>query len=183
MSPEFAQIDAKLGRIYVNIEDRNMIRAIDTKTHAVVASWPLSPGEEPTGLAFDPTTRRLFATCDKTLVVLNPDTGKVVTTLATGEGVDAVAFDPATKFVFASASDGTMTIAHVDSADKLSLVQTLKTPLRGRTMTIDPKTHNLFVASAQFEAAPPPTAATPRPRPKMVPGTFHVAVFAMKAGS
>lgn len=181
--PEFAQVDAKLGRVYVNIEDKSVIRAIDTKAHTVVASWPLAPGEEPTGLAFDPASRRLFATCDKALVVLNPDTGKVVTTLATGEGVDAVAFDPGTKYVFASASDGTMTIAHLDSPDKLSLVQTLKTPTRGRTMTLDPKTHNLYVASAQFEPAPAPTAETPRPRPKMVAGSFHVAVFSMKSGS
>lgn len=181
--PEFAQYDRKLGRIYVNIEDKSVIRAIDTKTHAVVASWPLAPGEEPTGLAFDPATRRLFATCSKTLVVLDPGTGKVVTTLATGDGVDAVAFDPANNYVFASGSDETVTIAHVDSADKLSLVQTLKTPARARTMALDPKTHNIFLATAQFEAAPPTTPGAPRVRPKMVPGTFRVAVFSMKAPS
>lgn len=181
--PEFAQYDAKLGRIYVNIEDKSVVRAIDTKTHAVVASWPLTPGEEPTGLAFDPSTRRLFATCSKTLVVLNPDTGKVVTTLATGDGVDAVAFDPANKYVFASGSDETLTLAHVDSADKLTLVQTLKTPARARTLTLDPKTHNIYLATAQFEKAPPGAPGAPPVRPKMVPGTFRVAVFSMKAPS
>jgi len=181
--PEFAQYDRKLGRIYVNIEDKSVIRAIDTKTHAVVASWPLAPGEEPTGLAFDPATRRLFSTCSKTLVVLDPDAGKVVTTLPTGDGVDAVAFDAANKYVFASGSDETVTIARVDSADKLTLVQTLKTPARARTMTLDPKTHNIYLATAQFEAAPPAAPGAPRVRPKMVPGTFRVAVFSMKAPS
>jgi DNA-binding beta-propeller fold protein YncE len=181
--PEFAQYDAKLGRVYVNIEDKSVIRAIDTKTHAVVASWPLAPGEEPTGLTFDPATRRLFSTCDKTLVVLNPDTGKVVTTLATGDGVDAVAFDPANKYVFASGSDETVTLARVDSPDKLTLVQTLKTPARARTLTLDPKTHNIYLATAQFEKAPPAAPGAPAPRPKMVPGTFRVAVFSMKAPS
>jgi DNA-binding beta-propeller fold protein YncE len=181
--PEFAQYDKKLGRIYVNIEDKSVIRAIDTKTHAVVASWPLAPGEEPTGLAFDPATRRLFATCSRILVVLDPDTGRVVTTLPTGDGVDAAAFDPVNKYVFASGSDETVTIAHVDSASQLTLVQTLKTPARARTMALDPKTHNIYLATAQFEAAPPLAPGAPRVRPKMVPGTFRVAVFSMKAPS
>ncbi|MBK5255142.1 MAG: YncE family protein [Vicinamibacteria bacterium] len=181
--PEFAQVDAKLGRIYVNIEDKNVIRAIDIKTHTVVASWPLTPGEEPTGLAFDPVTRRLFSTCDKVLVVLDPDSGKVVTTLPTGSGVDAVAFDPGTRNVFASGSDSTVTIAHIDSADKLTLVQTLKSPARARTMTLDPKTHNLYLAAATFEPGPPAAAGAPPSRPQMVPGTFHVAVFSMKGPS
>ena len=181
--PEFAQYDAKAGRIYVNIEDKSVIRAIDTKTHAVVASWPLAPGEEPTGLAFDPTTRRLFSTCDKVLIVLDPDTGKVMTTLKTGGGVDAAAFDPATRYVFASGSDETLTLAHLDAADKLSLVQTLKTPARARTMALDPKTHNIYLATADFEPAPPSAPGAPRTRPKMVPGSFRVAVFSMKAPS
>ena len=179
--PEFAQVDAKLGRIYVNIEDTNQIKAIDLKTHAVVATWSLAPGEEPTGLAFDPATRRLFATCSKTLVVLDPDSGKVVTTFPTGDGVDAAVFDPGPKYVLASGSDETLTVAHIDSADHLSLVQTLKTPARSRTMALDPKTHNIYVATAQFEPAPPAAGGAPRPRPKMVAGSFHVAVFSMKA--
>jgi DNA-binding beta-propeller fold protein YncE len=181
--PEFAQYDAKLHRIYVNIEDKSVIRAIDTRTHAVVASWPLAPGEEPTGLAFDPTTRRLLSTCAKVLVVMNADTGKVVTTLPTGDGVDAAAFDPGTKYVFASGSDETATIARLDGPEKLTLVQTLKTPARARTMTIDPKTHNIYLAVADFEAAPPAAPGAPRARPKMVAGSFRVAVFSMKTPS
>lgn len=182
--PEFAVIDAKLGRIYVNVEDKSVIRAIDTKTHTVVASWSLAPGEEPTGLAFDPVIRRLFSSCsNKQIVVLDADSGKVVTTFPIGAGVDAIWFDALNKNVLASSSDETLTVAHLDSADKLSLVQTLKTPARARTMALDPKTHNLYVATAQFEPAPAQAPGAPRVRSKMVPGTFHVAVFSMKAPS
>lgn len=178
--PEFAMVDAKLGRIYVNIEDKSVVRAIDIKTHTVAASWSLAPGEEPTGLAFDPKTRRLFSACsNKQIVVMDVDSGKVVTTFPIGAGVDAVWFDPGNNNVLASSSDETLTVAHLDSANKLSLVQTLKTPARARTMALDPKTHNVYVATAQFEAAPPPAPGAPRVRPKMVPGSFHVAVFAM----
>lgn len=178
--PEFAQVDAKLGRIYVNIEDKSVIRAIDIKTHTVVASWPLAPGEEPTGLAFDPKSRRLFATCDKILVVLNPDTGKVVTTFPTGSGVDAAVFDSANSLVMASGSDGTLTIAHLDSPDRLSLVQSLKTPPRARTMAFDPKTRNIYLAVADFEAPAPLAPGAPAVRPKMIRGSFRVAVFQVK---
>lgn len=182
--PEFAQYDAKLGRIYVNIEDKNVIRAIDTKTHTVVASWPLSPGDEPTGLAFDPLTRRLFSSCHNSqIIVLNPDSGKIVTTFPIGAGVDAIWFDASNKNVLASSSDETLTVAHLDSADHLSLVQTLKTPARARTMALDPKTHNIYVAAAKFEPGPPAAPGAPPARPRMVPGSFKVVVFSMKAPS
>jgi DNA-binding beta-propeller fold protein YncE len=182
--PEFAQYDAKVGRIYVNIEDKNMIRAIDTKTHTVVASWSLAPGDEPTGLAFDPSTRRLFSSCHNSrIIVLNPDTGKVVSTFPIGAGVDAIWFDASNRNVFASSSDETLTVAHLDSADRLSLVQTLKTPARARTMALDPKTHNIYVAAATFEPGPPTAAGAPPSRPRMVPGSFHVVVYSTKAPS
>ena len=182
--PEFAQFDAKLGRIYVNIEDRNVIRAIDTRTHTVVASWSLSPGDEPTGLAFDPLTRRLFSSCHNSLiVVIDPDSGKVVTTLPIGAGVDAIWFDPVTKFLLASSSDETLTVAHLDSADRLTFVQTVKTKARSRTMALDPKTHNIYVAAARFEPGPPAAPGAPPARPRIVPGSFHLAVFSMKAPS
>ncbi len=182
--PEFAQIDAKLGRIYVNIEDKNMIRAIDIKSHTVVASWSLAPGDEPTGLAFDPVSRRLFSSCHNSLIiVLNPDTGKIVTTFPIGEGVDAIWFDAANQNVLASSSDETLTVAHLDSPDHLSLVQTLKTPARSRTMALDPKTHNIYVSAAKFEPGPEAAAGAPPSRPRMVPGSFHVAVFSMKGPS
>ncbi len=182
--PEFAQYDAKTGRIHVNIEDKNMIRAIDTKTHTVVASWSLAPGDEPTGLAFDPVTRRLFSSCHNSqIIVLNPDTGKVVTTFPIGAGVDAVWFDARNQNLLASSSDETLTVAHLDSADRLSLVQTLKTPARARTMALDPKTHNIYVAAATFEPGPPAAPGAPPSRPRMAPGSFHVVVYSMKAPS
>ncbi len=176
--PEFAVVDEKAGRIYNNIEDTSQIVVIDTAKHAVVATWPIAPGESASGLAIDLEHHRLFAVTENALLVaLDSGSGKVLSTLKIGEGADAAKYDPGTGLVFASSSDGTLTVAKADPAGKLSLVQTLKSPPRSRTMAIDPKTHALYVASAQFTAPAPAASGAPPARPQVVPGSFKVVVY------
>ena len=144
--------DSKAGQVYVNIEDKNQIAVIDIKEHKVVGNWPLAPGDAPTGLAIDLEHHRLFAGCNQLLVMVDSTNGKVVSTLPIGAGVDATAFDAQTGLVFASCGgSGTVAIARVES-DKLTAVQTLTTARGARTMTIDPKTHKIYLASGQGAA-------------------------------
>ena len=170
--PEFAVANSQAGRVYVNIEDKNAVAVIDTKTHKVSATWPLAPGEEPTGLAIDLERHRLFAGChNKLIVTLDSVTGKVVDSVPIGQGVDATVFDAGTQYVFASCGDGTVTIAHEDTPDKLTVMQTLVTERGARTMALDPTTHKIYLASAKFE-----TAVTGQ-RPKIVAGSFKILVY------
>jgi hypothetical protein len=116
------------------------------------------------------------------MVVMDSTSGKVVATVPIGPGVDANSFDPATNLIFASCGgDGTVTIAHEDSPGKLTVVQKLETAPGSRTMTIDPKTHNIYLASVDFEAPAEPAAQPApgqrRPRPKPVPNSFKVLVY------
>jgi DNA-binding beta-propeller fold protein YncE len=182
--PEFAQVDPNAGRIYNNIEDTSQLAVIDTATHQVIATWPIAPGEEASGLAFDIAHHRLFIGCsNKMMVMMDSRDGKVLGSVPIGQGVDANSFDPETGFAFASCGDGTLTVARVDEAGKLNVVQTVSTPLRSRTMTLDPKTHKLYLSAAKFEAPAPAPALKPgekRPRPKMEPGSFKVVVYEMK---
>ncbi len=181
--PEFAQVDLKAGRIYNNIEDTSQVVAIDANTHAVVATWPIAPGEEASGMAIDPANHRLFIGCsNRLMVMMDSSSGKIVGSVPIGPGVDANAYDPATRLVLASSGgDGTVTIAHLDSPDKLTVVQTLQTARGARTMTLDPKTHNIYLAAAEYEApAAEPPAGGQRQRPRMVPGSFKVLVYGMK---
>jgi len=174
--PEAAQADSKAGKIYVNMEDLNAIKVIDIATHKVTATWPIAPGEGATGLAFDVATHRLFVACDKFIVMMDSTNGKVVYTVPAGEGVDAAAFDPGTKYAFASAGEtGIVTIAHEDSASMLKVVQTLKTRQGARTMTLDPLTHAIYLATTDYEPRP----AGSKERPKAVAGTFRVLVYQM----
>jgi len=149
--PEFATVDVAAGRVYNNLEDKSAIAVIDIKTHAVVATWPITGGTSPSGMAIDTAHHRLFIGCDNSkMVVMDSTSGKVVTTVPIGEGVDANAFDPGTQLAFASCGgSGTVTIAHEDSPDKLTVVQTLKTAAGARTMTIDPKTHKIYLSVGQ----------------------------------
>ncbi len=183
--PEFAVVDQQAGRIYNNIEDKSTLVAIDTASHKVTDTWPIAPGEEASGLAIDTAHHRLFIGCrNKMMEMMDSTSGKVLGSVPIGPGVDANAFDPGTGLAFASSSDGTLTVARVDDSGKLAVIQTLATPPRSRTMTLDPKTHRLYVATAQFEAPAAPAAGEKPQRPRMVPGSFKVVVYEMtKAGS
>jgi DNA-binding beta-propeller fold protein YncE len=161
--------------VYVNIEDMNAIKVIDTATHKVTATWPIAPGESASGMAIDLDTHRLFIGCDnKLMLMVDATNGKVVYSVPIGEGVDSNWFDPTAKLAFASSGEaGTLTVAHEDSPSVLKVVQTLKTHRGGRTMALDPSTHTIYVAVTEYE----PQAAGSKDRPKAVPGTFKVLVY------
>jgi DNA-binding beta-propeller fold protein YncE len=175
--PEFAVGDPAAGRIYNNIEDKSLVVAIDTSAHTVAATWPIAPGEEASGLAIDLAAHRLFIGCsNKLMVMMDSASGKVLGSVPIGPGVDANAFDAGIGLAFASSSDGTLTVARVDAQGALQVLQTLDTPRRARTMTIDPTTHRLYVPAAEFGT--PVAGPDGKPgRPPIVPGSFKVMVY------
>ena len=175
--PEFAASDAK-GEIFVNIEDKSELVAIDPKKLEVKATWPLAPCTEPSGLSIDRKHRRLFVGCDnKMMAAVDADNGKVLATPAIGEGVDATAFDEETGLAFASCgSDGVLTVVKEDSAEKFSVAENVTTQKGARTLALDSKTHKVFVVTADFGPPPAATADNPHPRRSIVPDTFVVLV-------
>jgi YVTN family beta-propeller protein len=176
--PEFAVADGA-GHVYVNIEDKSEELQIDTQNLKVTAQWPLAPCQEPSGLAMDVVHRRLFAGChNQMMAVVDADSGKVIATPAIGEGVDANAFDGGTGFAFASnGQSGTLTVVHEDAPDKFSVVENVATQRGARTMALDPKSHEVYLVTADFAPAPPAANENPRPRMMAVPGTFVVLIF------
>ncbi|PZR77159.1 MAG: hypothetical protein DLM73_00330 [Chthoniobacterales bacterium] len=181
--PEFGVSDAAAGRVYCNLEDKNEVAVIDAAKHEVVARWPLAPGTEPTGIALDAAHHRLFVTChNKVMEMLDTTNGKVLASVPIGAGVDGCAFDDATQLAFASCGEGTTTIAKEEAPDKLTPVQTLKTERSARTIALDPKTHRIYLPSAQFEPAPSPSPGVSPTRPKMVPNTFKLLVYGPTGG-
>ena len=153
--PEFAAADPSVHQVYCNLEDKSEVAVIDTKTHSVTASWPIAPGEEASGMAFDGKHHHLFLGCgNKMMVMMDSSNGKVLANVPIGDGVDANSFDSKTGFAFASCRDGTVTIAK-ENGDKLEVVQTLQTQVGSRTMTLDTKTHRIYLAAAEFGKAQP----------------------------
>lgn len=175
--PEFAASDAK-GEIFVNIEDKSELVAIDPAKLAVKSKWPLAPCTEPSGLAIDRKNRRLFVGCDnKMMAVVDADSGKVLATPAIGEGVDATAFDDTTGLAFASCGqDGVLTVVKQESPDKYSVAENVTTEKGARTMALDPKTHKVFTVTAKFGPRPAATTDNPHPRPPILPDSFVVLV-------
>ncbi len=167
------------GHIFVNIENKSEVVEFDARSLAVRHRYPLAPGEEPTGLAFDPKTGRLFSGCaNGKLVVTDSQTGRQVAVLPIGEGVDGVAFDPSTdNIISTNGGDGTMTVIHQDSPEKYAVVATVATAQGARTVALNPVNHHLYTCTADLGPAPAATTANPHPRPAIVPGTFRVLEF------
>jgi DNA-binding beta-propeller fold protein YncE len=129
-------------------------------------------------MAIDRKHDRLFVVCsNKKMVVLNTETGKIVTSLPIGSGVDAAGFDDKEKFAFASNGEGTLTVVREETGDKFSVAETVATQRGARTMAVDKKTHKVYLPTAQFGETPAPTKERPRPRPAIVPNSFVILVF------
>jgi DNA-binding beta-propeller fold protein YncE len=152
--PEFAVSDGK-GYIFDNLEDESLVVKIDAQNLKVDQRWPTGPCASPSSMAIDRANRRLFIGCrSRVMAIMDADTGKVITTLPIGDHVDATAFDAESRLIFNSNGEGTVTIIQQETPEKYSVVQTVKTLPRAKTMALDPKTHRLFLSTAeegQFE--------------------------------
>jgi DNA-binding beta-propeller fold protein YncE len=174
--PEFSASDAA-GHVFVNIEDKSEVVELGAKDLAVKARWPLAPCEEPSGMAIDRKHHRLLIGCSNKLAAfVDTESGKVVTTVPIGDGVDANAFDPGTGLGFSSNGEGTLTVIREETPDKLTVAETVTTRRGARTMALDEKTHNVYLATAQFGPPPAATAEQPHPRPAILPDSFVILV-------
>ena len=167
--PETAVSDEN-GKLFVNIEDKNEIAEVDLKDYTVKNRWSLKDAEGPTGLAIDKSSKRLFAGCDKKLVVMNAENGSIVQVVPIGDGCDGVAFSNRTKTIFTSNGEGTLTAVQENPSDNYQVLGNFKTKRGARTITIDEKTNTIYLPTADFD----PVAKGQNGRPLMLPGTFQV---------
>jgi DNA-binding beta-propeller fold protein YncE len=168
--PEFLASDGS-GKVFVNLEDKDVVAVVDLKSRSVVSRWPVAPAGHPVGMAIDPASHRLFIGCrnPQKLVVMNDETGKIEASLPIGAGVDATA--AGAGLAFASAGDGTLTVA-AEKAGKFDVAQVVKTPTGAKTMGMNAETHRIYLPAVDLE---PAVAGT---RPKQKPDTFKIVVVA-----
>jgi hypothetical protein len=171
-APEFAVADGK-GTVFNNIEDKNELVVIDSRTLTINARWPVAPAGRPTALAIEREHRRLFSAGRKPqmLVMVDADTGKILQSLPISAGADAAVFEDATGLLFVSTREGMVHIFHEDSPANLNEVATLRTEYGAKTMALDPRTHNLYLSTAEFS-----TVSSDGSR-KAKPGTFHLLIY------
>lgn len=178
-TPGFAVSDDR-GTLFVILEDKDEVLALDGRKNTVAHHWPLAPGAEPTGLALDAVKRRLFiGRRHGQMVVLDARSGKSLAELPIGKGANACAVDPGTGCAFASCGDGTLTVVREDPAKpgEFQVVETVQTPRGAKSLAVDPITHAVYLAAASFAAAPAPTTGEKSPGPEMVPGSFVILKF------
>jgi DNA-binding beta-propeller fold protein YncE len=161
-APEGAASDG-MGRLFVNNEGTSTIQLVDAKTMKATASWPIAPCEGPTGIVYDKASKRIFSGCSNTSVVVDPATGKVVTTIPNGDGVDALGWDASERLLYIPAGrDGNVTVVHQDSPDAYTVVATVPTMPGGKTIAVDPVKHTAYVFAPEYGPAPAPApGATP----------------------
>ena len=171
--PEFSAHDGK-GKVYVNDEDAAELIEIDAAKATVTKRTKLEGCESPSGLAIDPAKRRLFSVCsNKVMTITDPDAGKVVATVAIGAGADGVAFDNGLAFS-SNGRDGNITVVG-EEGGKWTALETVATANGARTIGVDPKTHKLYLPTAEY--GPPGEAKNGKQgRAPMLPDSFFLVV-------
>ncbi len=169
--PEFLAADGT-GKVYVNLEDKDVVAVVDLKSRKVIARWPVAPGGAPVGMAIDTAHHTLFVGCRKPqkMIVMSTENGKVLSDLPIGADVDATKVEGTEAF--ASCGDGTLVVINHPPGGKYEVAQTVKTSYRAKTMGVDSSSGKLYLPTADFEPQKP--GATGRPKPK--PGTFKILV-------
>jgi DNA-binding beta-propeller fold protein YncE len=170
-SLEMGEADGR-GRLYVNIEDKNEVAVIDTRTRKLVSRFPLAGCDGPTGIAVDARDREIVSACGggAAAIVSAPD-GRQIASLPIGKGADGAAFDPLHRVALVPAGrDGNLTVIRL--GPKPAVVEQVPTAVSARTIALDPSTGRAYLPSATL--APAPAGE----RPKAVPGTFNLLVVA-----
>jgi len=173
-APEFPEADGR-GHVYVNLEDGNAVAVIDSHKMVLDHLIPLKGCDGPAPLAIDKANRRLFSGCgNNVMVVTNPETGKVLTTVAIGGDPDGIVYDAKTKRIFVANRDGGWTIVRQDGPDAYAVEQTLKIDEYAKTVALDPTTHRVFSSTADLIW--PPAVPGKKHLPNAKPGTFRLIV-------
>src|SRR5579859_3773870 len=163
--PEYAAIDPSTRLLYQNLHDTSTVVAIDIAKHEVTQGWPLLGCEAPTGMAIDETHRRLFIGCgaNAVLAVFDLDQHRVVATVPIGKSPDAVAFDPALRRIYTTGKSGVLAVIQQDEPNSYTVLDNVHLHYGAHTLTVDRRTHAVYVGYAALIVNPRVAVFDPRP--------------------
>jgi len=181
--PEQAATDRN-GTVYVNIMDKGNIAVVDAKTLTVKKHIDLSSKgvDSGSGLSLDVKNHILFSywrVPSPIVLVVNAESGNIITTLPTAKNVDTVAFNPGTMEAVATAGEGFVIFIKENGPTSFELEQKLPTMVGARNIVLDTKTNHVITNA--FEYGPVPADA-PAPVPGRialgppVPGSFTLVM-------
>jgi len=145
--PEFIEYDRQSDKLYQNVKTTNTVEVIDPTTNKIISSWSTSPAQKPHGLAIDRKNGRLYsAGSNGILVAIDLKTGKVSSIVTIAPQVDQIAFDSSKHRIYC-ACDANISV--IDAAGQtLRLVDNVPSHKGAHTLTVDPKTHAVWVSYA-----------------------------------
>jgi DNA-binding beta-propeller fold protein YncE len=146
--PEAFELEKRTRRIFVNVPNAGHVAVIDRDKGEVTATWKTDGAVANFPMALDEANHRLFIGCrvPSKLVILNTDSGNVVTTLDISGDPDEIFYDGKRRRLYAICGAGYVEI--VEQADPNTYKLTAKVPTANgaRTGLFVPERDNLFVA-------------------------------------
>ena len=159
------------GRLYINVEDRNAVAVIDTRSRKLLRREALPGCDGPTGIAYDAATNETVSACANGVAAVLNAAGKTVASLPIGKRPDGAVFDERRHVaLIPSGADGTLTV--IALAPKPRVLATVTTAKSARTIALDPSTGRAYLPATDL------LPAVGSDRPKAAPGTFRVIVVA-----
>jgi WD40 repeat protein len=141
------------SRIFVDIRGKNEVEVYDRKTHALLARWPTAEqARKPTTIALDETDHRVFVgTRDPgKFVVLDAETGKIVTSAPGPAMVDDMAYDPKEKRIYLAGSEFIDVFEQRDP-DHYERIGHIATAFRAKTAILIPQLNRYYLAVPRHE--------------------------------
>ncbi len=172
-SLELGAADGK-GLLFVNVEDRNEVVVLDTRSRKILRRFPLAGCDGPTGIAYAPDSKLILSACANGVAIVSALDGRQVASLKIGPRADGAVYDVRRKLAFVpSGGDGTLAVIRLSGVP--AVVATVQTAKGARTVALDEKSGSLYLPSAQY------LPAVGEARPAMVPGSFKVLIVSPAA--
>jgi len=135
------------ARLFVNMTGKDAVAVVDREKHTVINTWPTAQvAKHLIAMSFDEAGHRLFVTTRTPgkLIVLDTDSGKVVTSLPCVSDNDDMAYDSASKRIYISGS-GFVDVYHQKDADHYDQIGHVATVFKARTSVLVPELKKYYL--------------------------------------
>jgi DNA-binding beta-propeller fold protein YncE len=139
--------DAERRSAYVTLEDRGEIVAVEPAAQKVRSRYRLT-ASQPTGMAFDPVSRRLFVAVRYAVLQVDPDSGAEVARVPAANGVDTLWLDSSGRKLYSAASDGSVAIIDV-TGNTMRVTGEFRASVRGKSLAFDPVNRMMYLTGGR----------------------------------
>jgi DNA-binding beta-propeller fold protein YncE len=146
--PEAFELEKQGKRIFVNVPTARQVAVIDRDKGEVIATWKTDGAFGNFPIALDETNHRLFVGCrlPSKVVVLNTESGEVVTKVDMSGDPDDVFYDSKRRRIYAICGTGKIDLIEQVDANTYKALAKIDTADGARTGLFVPERDSLFVA-------------------------------------